>query len=65
MEIIDKQYTLYHIHSDFSNMYMVDSTTKVEDYVKRAKELGMTAIAFSELLQQGSVLNDLGQCCKV
>ena len=44
----NNNYTIHHIHSDYSNMYMVDSTTKVEDYVKRAKELGMTAIAFSE-----------------
>lgn len=38
-------YTVYHLHSDYS---LLDSTTQYADYVARAKELGMTAIASTE-----------------
>jgi len=50
-------YTIYHIHSDESNLTAgtsADSITKYQDYVKRAKELGMNAFAMSE---HGSVMN--------
>lgn len=40
-------YTVYHCHSDLS-VFKVDSVTKYKDYVKRAKECGMTALGFSE-----------------
>lgn len=44
-----KNYTLYHLHSDLSNgVTNVDSVTKYGLYVDRAKECGMTALAFSE-----------------
>lgn len=38
-------YTVYHLHSDLS---ILDSCTKFSDYVNRAKECGMTAIASTE-----------------
>lgn len=41
----NNNYTVYHLHSDLS---LLDSTTKFEDYIKRAVELGQTAIAFTE-----------------
>lgn len=40
-----KNYSPYHIHSDYS---LLDSCTKWEDYVDYAKELGQTAIASTE-----------------
>lgn len=52
--LLEKNYIVYHLHSDRSNSILMDSTSKPEDYIKRAKELGMKAIAFSE---HGSVLN--------
>ena len=42
-------YTPYHIHSMLSNgVTNIDSITDFHDYVDRAKELGMSAFAFSE-----------------
>lgn len=42
-------YTVYHLHSDLSNgVTNIDSITKYDQYVKRASELGMKALAFSE-----------------
>lgn len=42
-------YTLYHLHSDLSNgVTNVDSVTKYHQYIERARECGMTALAFSE-----------------
>lgn len=38
-------YIPYHIHSDYS---LLDSCTQYTDYIDKAVELGMTAIAFSE-----------------
>ena len=38
-------YTVYHLHTMFS---LLDSATSFEDYVDKAKELGMTAIGCSE-----------------
>lgn len=41
----------YHLHSDISNLTAgtsADSVTKFTDYIDRAKELGMKAMAFSE-----------------
>lgn len=46
---IDKQYTMYHLHSDLSNgVTNIDSVTKYGEYIARAKECGMTALGFSE-----------------
>lgn len=46
---MSKNYTVLHLHSDMSNgVTNVDSVTKYPEYVARAKELGMTALAFSE-----------------
>lgn len=42
-------YTIYHLHSDLSTcVTSIDSVTKYNQYVERAKECGMTAMAFSE-----------------
>jgi len=44
-----KNYVVYHLHSDLSNgVTNIDSVTKYQEYVKKAAELGMTALAFSE-----------------
>lgn len=45
----NKQYTVFHLHSDMSNgVTNIDSVTKFKEYINRAAELGMTALAFSE-----------------
>lgn len=44
-------YVCYHLHSDYS---LLDSCTKFEDYLKRAKELEQTAIASTE---HGNIYN--------
>lgn len=42
-------YTVYHLHTDLSNgTTTLDSVNKYKQYVDKAKELGMTAMAFSE-----------------
>ena len=42
-------YNVIHLHSDFSNgTTNIDSVTKFKDYIVKAKELGMKAIAFTE-----------------
>lgn len=47
-------YTIYHLHSDISTcVTSIDSVTKYNQYIDRAKECGMTALAFSE---HGSVM---------
>lgn len=51
----NNQYFIYHLHSDYSSCVTnIDSATKVDMYINKAKECGMTALAFSE---HGSVLN--------
>ena len=43
------QYCIYHLHSDMSNgVTNIDSVTKFQKYIDRAKETGMKAMAFSE-----------------
>lgn len=45
----DLNYTILHLHTDLSNgVTNIDSVTKFEDYIKRAKELNMKNIAFTE-----------------
>lgn len=45
----NKNYTVYHLHSDMSNgVTNIDSVTKYIEYIQRAEELGMKAMAFSE-----------------
>lgn len=49
------QYFVYHLHSDYSSCTTnIDSATKIDMYINKAKECGMTALAFSE---HGNVLN--------
>ena len=46
---VSGQYTLYHLHSDLSNgVTNIDSVTKYGEYITKAKECGMRAMAFSE-----------------
>lgn len=46
---MENNYTVLHLHSDLSNgVTNIDSVTKYDEYVERAKELEMKAIAFSE-----------------
>lgn len=40
-----QNYTIYHLHSMLS---LIDSCTRFQDYIDRAKECGMTAMGFSE-----------------
>src|SRR5579875_1047974 len=47
-------YVPFHLHTDFSNGVMMDATSKPIDYILKAKEYGMSAIAFSE---HGNVFN--------
>ena len=52
---MSNNYTVLHCHSDMSNgVTNVDSVTKYQEYVKRAQELNMAALAFSE---HGSVFD--------
>ena len=42
-------YVVFHLHSDMSNgVTNIDSVTKFQDYINKATELGMKALAFSE-----------------
>ena len=41
---MSKRYNLYHKHTYYSNIYLVDSNTSIEEYCKRAKELGHNTI---------------------
>lgn len=44
-----KNYTVYHLHSDLSSgVTNIDSVTKYKQYIAKAKECDMTALAFSE-----------------
>lgn len=44
-----KNFTYIHLHSSCSNgVTNIDSVTPYDDYIKKAKELGMTAMAFTE-----------------
>lgn len=42
---MQNNYVIYHLHSDLS---LIDSVTKYKQYVERAKECNMKAMAFSE-----------------
>lgn len=50
-----ENYFIYHLHSDYSTCVAnADSATKIDAYIDRAKELGMTALCFSE---HGNIYN--------
>ena len=62
-----REYTKIHVHTDHSNPTTVaDSTTSVEEYAQRAKEIGMTALAITEhgnvfeWTKKKRVINDAG-----
>ena len=44
-KLLSKNYTAYHVHSELS---LLDSATKFQDYIDRAVQLGQTSIAFTE-----------------
>ena len=47
--IAEKNYCIYHLHSDLSNAVTnIDSTTKYHQYIEQARACGMKALAFSE-----------------
>ena len=47
--MMHRNYVIYHLHSDLSTcVTSIDSVTKFNQYIDRAKECGMTAMAFSE-----------------
>lgn len=49
VEVLDKNYTIIHLHTDYSNgVTNIDSVTKYNEYIDRAVEEGMKAIAFTE-----------------
>jgi len=50
----EKNYTIYHLHDDRSNTILIDSTSKQEQYIEKAKGLNMNALAFSN---HGNVFN--------
>ena len=46
---MNKNYTVLHCHSMLSNgITNIDSITKYSEYINKAKELGMKALAISE-----------------
>lgn len=48
-------YFVYHLHSDYSSCTTnIDSATKIDMYIDRAKELGITSLCFSE---HGNIFN--------
>ena len=50
-----ENYFIYHLHSDYSTCVAnADSATKIDAYINKAKELGMTALCFSE---HGNIYN--------
>ena len=56
-------YVIYHLHSDLSNAVTnIDSVTKYTEYIARAQELGMKAMAFSE---HGSVMAWYAKKCAI
>lgn len=65
---MSNNYTILHLHSEDSNPYSsleVDSITPFQDYINKAVELGMKAIAFTE---HGCVLHNVAKkqmCDKV
>lgn len=59
----DNNYIVYHLHSDLSNgVTNIDSVTKFEEYIERAKECGMKALGFSE---HGSVFEWWHKKCAI
>ena len=58
---MDNNYTVLHLHSMDSNPksgLTIDSVTPFQDYILKAKECGMTALAFTE---HGSVLHNVAK----
>ncbi|CEQ01627.1 DNA polymerase III subunit alpha [[Clostridium] sordellii] len=54
---MEKNYTVLHLHSMLSNATTnIDSVTKYEEYIYKAKECGMKAIAFTE---HGNIFNHI------
>lgn len=45
MILLNKNYVAYHVHTEMS---LLDSATKYQDYIDIAAQYGQTAIAFTE-----------------
>lgn len=45
---MNDNYTVLHLHSMFGNGGFIDSTVRYNEYIDKAKECGMNAIAFTE-----------------
>ena len=61
MMIMNKNYTILHLHSMDSNPNSgleVDSVTRFEDYILKIKECGMKAMAFTE---HGSMMHNVAK----
>lgn len=56
---MENNYTALHLHSDYS---LLDSATKYESYIDRAKELGQTAICFTEHGKTPGWFNKMQYC---
>lgn len=58
-----ENYVIYHLHSDLSNgVTNIDSVTKFQDYINKAKECGMKAMGFSE---HGSIFEWWHKKCEI
>lgn len=62
---MNKIYTMYHCHSDYSNINgFADSCSKFSEYIKLAKQQGMKAIAISEHGNIGDWIKKKQECDK-
>lgn len=58
-----KNYLVYHLHTSLSNLFTtMDSTTNYKQYIDKASELGMKAIAFTEHGNVCSWINKYNYC---
>ena len=56
-------YVVTHLHSDMSNGFTtIDSVTKFQDYINKAKQLNMKAIAFTEHGNMFSWMKKMDAC---
>ena len=57
-------YLNYHKHTHYSNLYVIDSNAKVEDYCKRIVELGQDTYFTTEHGWGGDVFDSVVTCKK-
>lgn len=58
------RYVNYHKHTSYSNISSPDAVVTIDDYIKRAKELGHTCITSLEHGNQGNWLEVYDKCMK-